>query len=47
MTDQQRQMQIGDACRKVADARWEKPRAQLMAAEDFVAVLRRKLRGAG
>ncbi|WP_175411536.1 MerR family transcriptional regulator [Streptomyces sp. TRM64462] len=35
-----------DAYRKVADARCEKLRAQLMAAEDFAATLHRRLRDA-
>lgn len=36
-----------DSYRKVADARCEKLRAQLMAAEDFAATLRRKLSAGG
>ncbi|MBB1243845.1 MerR family transcriptional regulator [Streptomyces durbertensis] len=45
--DRQRLRERLDSYQKVADARCEKLRAQLMAAEDFAATLRRKLDDAG
>ncbi|MGK5499753.1 MerR family transcriptional regulator [Streptomyces sp. URMC 125] len=43
-TERDRLRERLDTYRKVADARCEKLRAQLMAAEDFAATLRRRLR---
>ncbi|MBB1259367.1 MerR family transcriptional regulator [Streptomyces alkaliterrae] len=45
--ERQRLRERLDSYQKVADARCEKLRAQLMAAEDFAATLRRKLDDAG